>query len=855
MKFSSSYKYDKLPASKTIRLLDLKPAEASTDDIVCSLRQVALSEKPSYEALSYAWGDSKSSGEIQCDGLRIKISGGLEIALRYLRQADIRTLWIDAICINQKDTREREQQVRLMRDVYQNAWQVIAWIGEEKLEDSPALDIEKLQNVVIDPSEKEVAIKVENYITLLLRTMMSAITLMRRPWFSRAWIIQEAALSRGLVLQCGSKIIRWSNFLALLTLLPLVTDKEGVQVYFGEVFLERAQFVAKVRENIRARSDLDSTHGSDINVWQELESLVSRGRAFGASNPSDHVFALLGLVGQKVTKLIPVDYSLSYRVAYRDFTRMLIASTGSLTVLGQIDGNHDEKLESWVPDWSQPPTVDPLSSAADPFYKATGQSKVEMSWTENEQTLSLAGSIFDEIEHVYAGPSSEASETLSWAQRRIAKGTQFGLSESSPLLPYKSVSHLIPRAGTNSAETSSEQHPTVREKTIRRKPVTGLPTPTEDGSIDSMSILSLQSTRTDSSEPQSPATRVSTGSSIEARADSLTTLLARGIFTGLTRDPRVRQTHHIWGAIHPINGVYMQAHLENTWHKSLPKHLTYLTGEPMDDAYWKTLIGDKRTTLSLTSTSPPESWSHVFKVWHFMLDAKQGHVPRFAKEAPSKIFARAPLLASITSSSSNSVPTLASIQHQQLRDTFQFQNSERERLNRLSQLEVPAFRNILATLIAVHNTYHPDIRLASSIANDELLALLSSYGDLSVLERQKLELSLDALATAPLSDEELKYNIDKAFWYDFVRVARNRQFCVTKKGHIGWVPSGAEKGDKVCLLMGGQVPYVIRQHKKPKGEWMFLGEAYIHGAMKGEAMVGPGKVDGSWGKIAEIRLR
>jgi len=39
-------------------------------------------------------------------------------------------LWADAICVNQEDIPERNSQVRLMREVYSTATEVVARVGE-----------------------------------------------------------------------------------------------------------------------------------------------------------------------------------------------------------------------------------------------------------------------------------------------------------------------------------------------------------------------------------------------------------------------------------------------------------------------------------------------------------------------------------------------------------------------------------------------------------------------------------------------------------------------------------------------------------------------------------------------------
>ena len=59
------------------------------------------------------------------------IAVNLHDALVRLRDEDEdRILWIDAICINQDDKQECGHQVQQMASIYENARQVIIWLGE-----------------------------------------------------------------------------------------------------------------------------------------------------------------------------------------------------------------------------------------------------------------------------------------------------------------------------------------------------------------------------------------------------------------------------------------------------------------------------------------------------------------------------------------------------------------------------------------------------------------------------------------------------------------------------------------------------------------------------------------------------
>jgi hypothetical protein len=61
-----------------------------------------------------------------------------------------------------------------------------------------------------------------------------------------------------------------------------------------------------------------------------------------------------------------------------------------------------------------------------------------------------------------------------------------------------------------------------------------------------------------------------------------------------------------------------------------------------------------------------------------------------------------------------------------------------------------------------------------------------------------------------------------------------RRFCRTKCQRIGFVPKVAQAGDIICVLYGGEVPYVLRPRKD--GCYSVIGECYIHGIMHGEAL-------------------
>lgn len=123
--------YQYLPSKdmREIRLVELKsgyPQEA----LHCSLDHVSLNDSTHYEALSYAWGDTIASTPLLCDGCGLAITMNLEPALKRLRYHYIpRILWVDAISIDQSRILERNDQIRIMRRIYQRSMESHCVVG------------------------------------------------------------------------------------------------------------------------------------------------------------------------------------------------------------------------------------------------------------------------------------------------------------------------------------------------------------------------------------------------------------------------------------------------------------------------------------------------------------------------------------------------------------------------------------------------------------------------------------------------------------------------------------------------------------------------------------------------------
>ncbi|RYC60101.1 hypothetical protein CHU98_g6105 [Xylaria longipes] len=310
-----------------------------------------------YDALSYTWGNGETTQVIQCNGIDFPITENLFHALRALRasqdQGQDRYLWVDAICINQIDNKDKAMQVRNMFQIFKRATKVIAWLGKtfEGFESvcNEASALEK----TLDSGESLSALEPESNFWDVYNGMFQLYT---RPWFKRIWIQQEIFAAEDLRLQCA-----------------LLQSKK----------LEKLE--AKVPPDIAAKVEAISTlhelHIVHINCFERyssektpqpdfVEALLYTG-ALEATNPRDYIYGILGITNfpSKAMSLqdwmgarheetfIPIDYSLDLSSLLSIVTWALLME-GGLGILARFKAFADEPddtvekaLPSWVIDW------------------------------------------------------------------------------------------------------------------------------------------------------------------------------------------------------------------------------------------------------------------------------------------------------------------------------------------------------------------------------------------------------------------------------------------------------------------------------------------------------------------------
>ena len=369
---SSSRIYTPVNSHKReVRLVTIKSG-TPPEPIQCNLSYVSLNDTPKYEALSYVWGGPSIRIPILLDEHPFGVTQNLGLALRFLRlPTDDRTLWIDAICVNQDDLDERSAQVQLMKNIYQGAHQVISWLGDE---DENAAYADWLISQAIDQgfsTEWLITQFVENasmrkalfHMSLLLSEEMQS-------YWGRLWITQEIAFSRDGILQCGDTIIPYSIVQKFVQNFPLIfMSYEFCQEILPQYGIQDQMMLSAMFHRIRLNEV-----STKLVLGVPLLELLWKNRWKLASDPRDKVFGLLGLsdLSSSTHPGLKIDYNRTVRDVYIGVFQAIVDMTSKLDILcfsapvaiqwnpEAILGTGQTVLPSWVPDWST--YVPPLGS-------------------------------------------------------------------------------------------------------------------------------------------------------------------------------------------------------------------------------------------------------------------------------------------------------------------------------------------------------------------------------------------------------------------------------------------------------------------------------------------------------------
>ncbi|OBS23319.1 hypothetical protein FPOA_03868 [Fusarium poae] len=366
--------YSDLPLDRDqFRLLRLQPGQWN-DKIVCYLTVHKFANQLEFEALSYTWGSNGRSEVITVNGASVTIGASLETALRYIRLPHKpRVLWIDALCINQKDDVEKGYQVQKMCQVYSSATIVLAWLGpphsngERALSDIRYID-EKMSPVLNnnyeawDDLQSRPLFHIKRLGLNLEAIDWDAIwDLCNRSFWRRMWILQELALSgdtmddissNRCIVGCGSEwvsLMALSNFSIVFGLLRTRASHmdEGMAKPFGLLMTHGPPaLLIMSRILMFFHTQYKRKRGA-----QGLENIMRLSRSLQATDPRDKLYGLLGIVTDYP---IVVDYTHDATQVYKSYVISWTERNGNLNCILGNRGMSNDFGPSWLPEFSNP---------------------------------------------------------------------------------------------------------------------------------------------------------------------------------------------------------------------------------------------------------------------------------------------------------------------------------------------------------------------------------------------------------------------------------------------------------------------------------------------------------------------
>ncbi|KAI1137587.1 HET-domain-containing protein [Hypoxylon sp. FL0543] len=475
--------YEKLPSGSTrfLRYKGRQQASSTSESLLVFEFEthVVVDMRSKYSALSYTWGhpvlekfEDELSHAVICSGRRMPIGLNLNDAFQHMYvESDIAPplLWVDALCINQRDLVERAEQVALMTSIYSNAANVIVWLGKDDRdaqeahallsEYTPALREIALDIFSRNPSGGIRAGMVNLYddanlhdkyhlAPKTINTWKALVRFLSRRWFSRIWIVQEMVFNTSHLICCGPLRFSWPD---LDTFVSLVFGAQWHGLNFRGVEQETIK-IARVftfhREIRMSATDSLSTEPrfslltNEEKLYDYAQSYLLSSAFLEATDPRDRVFALSAFVNSYATKLgvkpiwLRADYTLQATEVVLRTAQILLWKTRSLDMLSYVSDlscREQSDLPSWMPHFHVPGAVASVESLLDMHqgrkYHAGSSSSAEPTFSETYLRVDSPGhelesqgyllDTVDEVVHFDSGLLSILEICLGLPQRGV----------------------------------------------------------------------------------------------------------------------------------------------------------------------------------------------------------------------------------------------------------------------------------------------------------------------------------------------------------------------------------------------------------------------------------------------------
>ncbi|KAK3713006.1 hypothetical protein LTR37_008691 [Vermiconidia calcicola] len=312
MSFTRKLRYPALGRHPSIRVLTLAPG-GEEQPLTGSLIDVSFAVEPvlPYECLSYTWAswdEPDDEPTILVDNCTLQIPRNLCNFLIKLRREDgSRTLWMDSVCINQADSVEKGQQVRLMGDIYSRATHVLSWVGEHRDRSEelfyPWPSCSKGYSGLRESFGKLPSLLEQSHRRKIWTAFLS------RKYFTRTWIIQEVVLAKEVYIHCGDDVSSWEDLfqsrvevpgqIPKINALGLPSFRGRAQVeprfdldgvVFGDKYSDQLHLVRMICYAKFARGGLVNENRTSLRKLVERYGVLT-----DCSNPVDKVYAFLAM--------------------------------------------------------------------------------------------------------------------------------------------------------------------------------------------------------------------------------------------------------------------------------------------------------------------------------------------------------------------------------------------------------------------------------------------------------------------------------------------------------------------------------------------------------------------------------
>jgi len=276
---------------------------------------------------------------------------------------EIPYLWVDSICLDQSNEREKLMEIPRMGLIFGQCERVLAWLGpvgsdEDEAVSEMSAKIKHFDSLA-ESSGMTVYQQIQAYQESKERSSIAERVRLRatlndisdRDWFKRVWIIQETTLAaQDPVMLLGPHTFSFGTYFALQLLL-----NSGDTTCLGTV--SRSDTLCHAIMRISYHLPLTATgEGAESgsprqrSAFDMLEFMFYTAK-LKASVPHDYIYGLVGLMRHGI---IPYElqprYNESVEITYYIFTRYILSQTSHLGVLSLGQVGVLAGVPSWVPD-------------------------------------------------------------------------------------------------------------------------------------------------------------------------------------------------------------------------------------------------------------------------------------------------------------------------------------------------------------------------------------------------------------------------------------------------------------------------------------------------------------------------